>query len=131
MPEIGKKGTAKVTVSEQNTAKTMGSGSLEVFATPALVALMEAAACNCLADALEEGTTTVGTAMNIQHVSATPTGMEVTAEAELTAVEGRKFAFTVRAFDGAGLIGEGTHERFLVQSGKFTARANSKREGSK
>lgn len=120
------KGTANTTVNETNFAVTMGSGSLKVFATPAMVALMEKAACNCIADFLDEGETTVGTEMNIKHISATPDTMEVTAEATLTAVNGRELTFEVRAYDKCGEIGSGTHKRFLVYAEKFTAKAYDK-----
>ena len=79
-----------------------------------MVALMEASACNCLADFLDEGETTVGTALDIKHISATPVDMAVTAEATLTEVNGREFTFEVKAFDESGEIGCGTHKRFLV-----------------
>lgn len=120
------KGVAKATVNENNFAATMGSGSLKVFATPAMVALMEAAACDCLAEYLDEGETTVGTELNIKHISATPDTMNVTAEAVLTAVNGREFTFEVKAYDECVEIGCGTHKRFLVYSEKFTAKTYEK-----
>lgn len=123
---INVKGIAKTTVNENNFAATMGSGSLKVFATPAMVALMEASACDCLAGYLEEGETTVGTELNIKHISATPDTMNVTAEAVLTAVNGREFTFEVKAYDECGEIGCGTHKRFLVYSEKFTAKTYEK-----
>ncbi|MDE6784887.1 MAG: dihydrolipoamide acyltransferase, partial [Ruminococcus sp.] len=95
---INIKGTSSVEVSEDNLAVTMGSGSLKVFATPAMVALMEKAACSCLSDYLDDGETTVGTEMNIKHTSATPQGMNVTAEAVLKSVNGREFTFEVTAY---------------------------------
>lgn len=122
------KGKAVTSVSENNFASTMGSGSLKVFATPAMVALMEAAACDCLAQYLDDGETTVGTELNIKHSSATPDGMQVTAEAVLTAVNGREFTFDVKAYDECGEIGCGTHKRFLVYSEKFTAKTYEKNE---
>ncbi len=123
----GIKGKAEVSVTEQNTALAMGSGTLEVFATPAMVALMESAAYSSVASALEPGTGTVGTVMNIQHVSATPLGMRVTAESELVEIDGRRLVFSVQAFDDSGLIGTGTHERFVVSNEKFMAKAEKKR----
>ncbi len=120
------KGTASTTVNESNFAATMGSGSLKVFATPAMVALMEASACNCLADYLDEGETTVGTELDIKHIAATPETMKVTAEAVLTAVNGREFTFEVKAYDECGEIGCGIHKRFLVFSEKFTAKTYEK-----
>lgn len=123
---INVKGIAKTTVNENNFAATMGSGSLKVFATPAMVALMEASACDCLAGYLEEGETTVGTELNIKHIAATPDTMNVTSEAVLTAVNGREFTFEVKAYDECGEIGCGTHKRFLVYSEKFTAKTYEK-----
>lgn len=111
---------------KETLASQVGSGSLDVFATPQMIMLMEKAACTCLAPYLENDETTVGTEMNVKHISATPCGMKVTATAELTAVNGREFTFTVKASDEAGAIGEGTHKRFLVYGEKFTAKANSK-----
>lgn len=124
--EIGIKGIAELTVSSNELAVNVGSGSLEVFATPVMTMLMEKSACNCLADYMENDETTVGTELNIQHVSATPEGMKVHAEAVLTAINGREFTFEVTAYDEAGLIGKGTHKRFLVFGEKFTAKAKSK-----
>lgn len=120
------KGTSSVEVSENNLAAAMGSGSLRVFATPAMVALMEKAACICLSDYLDEGETTVGTEMNIKHTSATPQGMNVTAEAVLKSINGREFTFEVTAYDTQGEIGKGTHKRFLVYSEKFTEKTYKK-----
>ena len=114
-------------MTEQNTAKAMGSGTLDVFATPAMVALMESAAYRSVAAELEPGMGTVGTLMNVEHVSATPVGMRVTAESELTEIDGRRLVFTVKALDDAGLIGTGTHERFIVVDEKFVAKAAKKR----
>jgi predicted thioesterase len=123
---IGEKATYSIMVSESNTAKTMGSGSLEVFATPAMVAIMEKASTMALQPYLEEGSTTVGTALNISHVSATPVGMKVFATAEVISVEGREITFKVQAFDEVGLIGEGTHKRFVVFAEKFQSKTNAK-----
>ena len=104
-------------------AKTMGSGSLDVFATPSMVALMEEAACNALAG-LSAGETTVGTRIDTSHLAATVFGATVTAEATVTAVEGKKLDFTVEAKDSTGkTIGKGAHTRFVVESEKFMARA--------
>lgn len=125
-PEIGIKGIAELTVSSNKLAVNVGSGSLEVFATPVMTMLMEKSACNCLADYMENDETTVGTELNIQHVSATPEGMKVHAEAVLIAINGREFTFEVTAYDESGLIGKGTHKRFLVFGEKFTAKAKSK-----
>lgn len=120
------KGTAETKATADKLAVNMKSGSLKVFATPAMVAIMEEAACNCLADYLESGETTVGTEMNIKHISATPENMNITAEAVLTEINGREFTFEVTAFDECGTIGTGTHKRFLVYSEKFTAKTYAK-----
>ena len=120
----GMKGKAETVVTEKNTAKAMGSGTLDVFATPAMVALMEEAAWKCVAPELEPGMGTVGTLMNGQQ---TPLSMHVTAECELTEVDNRRLVFTVKAFDEVGPIGSGTHERFIVKDEKFVAKANAKR----
>lgn len=117
--DIGLKGTATVQVNEENTALAMGSGNLEVFATPAMVALMEQAACESVQPFLAEDESSVGTSMQITHVSATPLAMEVTAESELVEVDRKSLKFKVRAFDAAGLIGEGVHERFIINAERF------------
>ncbi len=119
---------ASVTVTNTNTALSMGSGSLPVFATPAMVALMEEAACRVMDGLLSEGITSVGTAMSVNHLAATPVGMTVTAEAELLEQDGRKYVFRVTATDEKGLIGEGRHERFAVDKDRFLAKTNSKLE---
>lgn len=117
----GIKGTSTVMCDENNCALNMGSGTLEVFATPAMVALMEKAAWECVQPYLEDGQGTVGTLMNVKHLSATPLGDTVTAEAVLTEIDGRKLVFEVRASDSVGIIGEGEHERFIVGNERFMA----------
>lgn len=124
--ECGIKGTAEIEVSAAELAVNVGSGSLDVFATPAMIMLMEKAACSCLDDYLENDETTVGTALDVRHISATPLGMKVSAEALLTEINGREFTFNVIASDEAGKIGEGIHKRFLVYGEKFMAKTNSK-----
>lgn len=124
--ECGIKGTAEIEVSAAELAVNVGSGSLDVFATPAMIMLMEKAACSCLDDFLENDETTVGTALDVRHISATPLGMKVSAEALLTEINGREFTFNVTASDEAGKIGEGIHKRFLVYGEKFMAKTNSK-----
>ncbi|MDD6060295.1 MAG: thioesterase family protein [Ruminococcus sp.] len=124
--ECGIKGTAEIEVSAAELAVNVGSGSLDVFATPAMIMLMEKAACSCLADYLENDETTVGTALDVRHISATPLGMKVSAEALLTEINGRELTFNVTASDEAGKIGEGIHKRFLVYGEKFMAKTNSK-----
>lgn len=123
---VGMKGTVQTVAEREDTALEVGSGSLLVYATPCMVALMEGAACEAIAEGLGENETTVGTALNIEHTSATPVGLEVRAEAEVTAVEGKVITFTVRAFDEAGEIGHGTHTRVMVQSQRFLDRAYAK-----
>lgn len=126
--QIGKKNQIKTIVKETDTAKTLGSGELAVLATPRMIALMEECAYKCISSDLEVGATTVGTLMNVKHVSATPIGMEVTIEAEITENEGRRVCFLVKAYDECGLIGEGIHERFIVYSEKFTEKTYAKLE---
>ena len=123
---VGMKGIVETLVEREDTAKEVGSGSLLVYATPCMVALMEGAACEAIAEALGENQTTVGTALNIEHISATPVGLEVRAEAEVTAVEGKVITFAVRAFDEAGEIGRGTHKRVIVNAQKFLEKAYAK-----
>lgn len=124
--KAGIKGNDSVMVEESNTAAAMGSGMLPVFATPAMVALMEKTASESVQPYLEEGCGSVGTSLNVKHVSATPLGMEVRCESELTEVDGRRLVFSVKAFDKAGLIGEGTHERFLIKNESFLKKAEQK-----
>ena len=113
-------------VTEALTAKTVGSGTLDVLATPVMIAKMEEAAWKPVAEHLEEGSGSVGILMNAQHLSATPVGLEVTCTAELTAVEGRKLVYKVSAWDAKGPIGEGVHERAIIQNERFVAKAYSK-----
>ena len=124
--EAGKSYTVKIKVEEKDTAMVVGSGTLAVLATPKMIALMEEAAYKCVAEDIEPGTSSVGTLMNVKHLSATPVGMEVSATATVTEVDGRRIAFKVEAYDEAGLIGEGIHERFVVAEEKFVAKTYSK-----
>ena len=123
---IGMKVQASTLVEREDTALEVGSGDLLVYATPCMAALMEGAACEAIAPALGETETTVGTVLNLEHLSATPVGMEVRAEAEVTAVEGKAVTFSIQAFDEAGLIGRGTHKRVVVSSQKFLDKTYSK-----
>ena len=123
---VGMKGIAETAVEREDTAAEVGSGSLLVYATPCMVALMEGAACEAIAEAIPEGQTTVGIALNIEHIAATPVGLEVRAEAEVTAVEGKVITFELHAFDEAGEIGRGTHKRCIVNSQKFLDKTYSK-----
>lgn len=120
------KGEAHTTVTPDKLASTVGSGSLNVYATPMLAALMEEAACNAVAALLEDGETTVGTELTIQHTAATPQGREVTAEAELVSVNGRELTLRVTARDSVGEIGHGMHKRFVVYAEKFQAKAEKR-----
>ena len=124
--EIGRKGRAETIVTPENTAQAAGSGLVPVFATPWMVALMENAAVNAVQGALASDQGTVGTRLDVTHDAATPVGMRVWAEAEVTAAEGRKLTFAVSAYDEAGKIGGGTHERFIIQTEKFLARVQAK-----
>ncbi len=126
--KVGLKGTVKATVDDTNTAKIVGSGLLDVFATPMMIALMEKASCVAIENSLEDGMTTVGTMVNVEHLSATPKGMEVTVDSIVTAVDGRKISFEVIAFDEVGIIGKGTHDRFIVNAEKFTSKTYSKKQ---
>ena len=123
---VGMKGVVSTLAEREDTAKEVGSGDLLVYATPCMVALMEGAACEAIADALTDTQTTVGTALNIEHISATPVGLEVRAEAEVTAVEGKVITFAVAAYDEAGEIGRGSHKRVIVNSQKFLEKAYMK-----
>ncbi len=128
MLEAGIKGEQKVEVVYENTATAVGSGVLEVFATPCMIALMEKTACDSVIPYLNEGDGSVGTELNIKHVSATPIGMTVRCESELVEVDGRRLVFDVKAYDEIGLIGEGRHERFIVNNEKFQNKTNKKGE---
>lgn len=123
---IGLKGFASTKADSSTLASAVGSGSLNVFSTPYMTALMEKAACNALDKYLENDEATVGTALDIRHTSASPEGMDISAEAVLTEINGREFTFDVTAYDNAGLIGNGTHKRFLVCAERFIEKVNSK-----
>ena len=123
---VGMKGEVGTLVEREDTAKEVGSGSLLVYATPCMVALMEGAACEAIEEAMGDDKTSVGTELNIQHISATPVGMDVRAEAVVTAVDGKVITFEVKAFDEAGEIGKGTHKRVIVNTQKFLEKAYDK-----
>ena len=126
MLEVGIKGQRETIVAKENTAAGIGSGSLEVFSTPMMILLMEESCFMSVNDILEEGFTTVGTCVNVKHLSATPLGMKVVIKSELIKVDGRALTFKVEAYDEKGLIGEGIHERFIVNNEKFQAKTDSK-----
>ena len=123
---IGIENTVSAKVNDTNTALAMGSGGLKVLATPAVSALMEKAAFELIQPYLEEGITTVGTMISLEHISASPIGADITAKAVLTSFEGRKFCFDISAFDNAGLIAQGKHERFSVKTESFMKRTDAK-----
>lgn len=124
--KVGMEYTAKTVVDKSNTASAVGSGLLEVFATPMMIALMELAAAGCIQGELEEGQASVGTKIEVAHTSATPVGMEVYATARVTGVDRRRVDFEVSARDGAGKIGSGTHTRFVVDAAPFLEKAQNK-----
>ena len=123
---VGMKGEAVTMAEREDTAKEVGSGDLLVYATPCMAALMEGAACEAIAEALPDTQTTVGTYLAIEHLSATPVGLEVRAEATVTEVDGKVITFDVKAFDEIGEIGHGTHKRVIVNSQKFLEKAYNK-----
>lgn len=116
---VGLKGTAEALVERADTALEVGSGSLLVYATPCMAALMEGAACEAIADLLPEDKTTVGTDLSISHTSATPVGLEVHAVAEITDFDGKVITYRIEAFDEAGKIGEAVHKRVIVSVQRF------------
>jgi predicted thioesterase len=126
---VGLKGRAETVVTDANTAQAACSGALPVFGTPFMCALMEEAAWKSIAPHLEPGQSTVGTKLDISHDSATPVGMKVWAESEITEVDGKRLVLTVAAFDERGPIGRGTHERFIVTDERFLAKCAKKLEG--
>jgi predicted thioesterase len=123
---VGMKAEVFSFVEKEDTAKEVGSGSLLVYATPCMVALMEGAACEAIEEAMGDDKTSVGTELNIQHISATPVGMDVRAEAVVTAVDGKVVTFEVHAYDESGEIGRGTHKRVIVPTQKFLEKAYNK-----
>jgi len=127
MLSTGIKGAQSVGVTEENTAAALGSGDLPVFATPAMIALIEKTASESVAPYLEMGQSTVGTHLDIAHSSATPIGMTVVCETELIEIDRRRIVFSVRVYDSKGDVGSGTHERFVVDSARFMEKAVLKR----
>ena len=124
--ETGICGVQTIVVTEQQTAKHLGSGELAVFATPCMIALMENTAYRSVQPCLEPGQGTVGTLLNVKHLAATPVGMEVRCETRLIEIDRKRLVFEVKAFDACGLIGEGVHERFIVDNQRFMQKAGSK-----
>ena len=126
MLQTGIKGTGEALVTEELSARAMGSGELPVYATPAMLALVEETAWKSVAPALEPGQGTVGTKLDLAHLAATPLGRKVRCETLLTEIDRRRLVFTAEVWDEAGKIGEGTHERFIVDNEKFLAKADAR-----
>ena len=124
---IGIKGVQSVTVTTENTAQSVGSGMLPVFATPAMAALMEKTAALSVADSLGEGEGTVGISLNIRHLAAIPVGLTVECESELIEIDRKRLVFNLKVTDGVDVIGDGTHERFIINNEKFMAKAQAKK----
>ncbi|WP_314923530.1 thioesterase family protein [Mogibacterium diversum] len=124
--DTGIKGYKEITVTKELTAISLGSGDLEVYATPAMIALMEETASESVKPKLEIGQGSVGTYIAIKHLAATPIGMRVRCESELVEVDGRRLVFNITAYDEKDKIGEGTHERFIISNDKFQSKVNSK-----
>lgn len=127
MIEKGIKGRLEQVVTPDVTADRIGSGLVKVFATPMMIALIEKTCNESVVPYLDEGQGTVGTLINVSHCAATPVGMKVWCESELTEVDRRRLVFSVKAYDECGLIGEGLHERFVIDSAKFQAKAEGKK----
>ena len=125
--ELGLVGEARLRVTDAHTAQRIGSGALPVLGTPEMIRLMEQASVAALAGKLPQGQTSVGVRLDVQHLAATPVGLEVTARAELAQVDGRRLTFNVQAFDDAELVGVGTHQRVIVETARFLERAEAKR----
>ena len=127
MIEIGIKGHLEQVVTPEMSAARVGSGLVDVFATPMMIALIEKTCNDCVLPLLAEGEGTVGTHLDVSHLSATPIGMRVWCDSELVEIDRRRLVFSVKACDECGLIGEGTHERFVIDTAKFTAKVEGKR----
>lgn len=123
---VGLTGAVSTLVEREDTALEVGSGSLLVYATPCMVALMEGAACEAIAEALPDDKTSVGIELSIQHTSATPVGMEVSATAEVTAVDGNIVTFSLTASDESGVIGSGVHKRAIISTQRFLDKTYAK-----
>ena len=128
MIEKGIKGHLEEMVTPEMSAARVGSGLVDVLATPMMIALIEKTCNECVLPHLEAGQGTVGTLVNVSHTAATPIGMRVWCDAELVEVDRRRLVFKVQAFDPCGLIGEGTHERFIIDTKKFFEKVKMKNE---
>lgn len=126
MLEKGIKGQGEIIVTESDTAQALGSGSLAVLATPAMIALMEKTARLSVSSYLDDGQSTVGTLVNVKHLVASPVGMKITCRTELIEIDRRRLVFHVECFDSAGIIGEGEHERFIIDEAKFMSKTEAK-----
>ncbi len=126
MLKIGLKLEKEIIVSESTTAKHMGSGDLDVYATPCMIALMEGTANDSIKEYLDDGQGSVGTLINVKHLSASPLNIKVRATSELVEIDGKRLVFNVQAFDENGLIGEGRHERYVISNDKFMQRVSEK-----
>lgn len=126
MLNVGLKGSQTEAVTKDKTAEAMGSGGLPVYATPAMIALMEKTSMLSVEKELDEGCSTVGTKLEIEHVSATALGKEITCESELIEIDRRRLVFSVTAYDNAGVIGKGKHERFIIDCAKFMEKVATK-----
>ena len=126
MIEVGMKNRQEITVTEELTAAALGSGLVPVYGTPFMIALIEGTACQCVLPELEEGQGTVGTRLDVEHLGATPVGMKVWCEVELTDVDRKKLVFSAEVYDETGLVGRGTHERFIIDNDRFIEKAMAK-----
>lgn len=126
MIEVGIKGRMETIVTPDNVATSVGSGRVKVFSTPNMIQLMERAALFSIEPYLEKGQSSVGTHINVSHCAATPVGMRVWTESEVMEIDRRRITFAVKAYDERGLIGEGTHERFIIDIEKFQSKADNK-----
>lgn len=125
--KLGMTGMKEDMVTEKNTAMAYGSGEVAVYATPAMIGLMENASLSAVDPHLPEGMATVGTRLDVKHLTATPTGMKVRAVAELLEIEGKRLLFKIEAFDEKEKIGEGIHERFIINLAKFLSKCEEKK----
>jgi fluoroacetyl-CoA thioesterase len=124
--KVGMRAEIELVVEDQHTAAAFGSGGVRVLATPMMIGLMEKAALTAVDPHLGEGYATVGTVVNAKHIAATPVGMKARAVAELTAIDGKKLSFNIEAYDEKEKIGEGTHERYIIELEKFLKRTEAK-----
>ncbi len=124
--KTGIKHKHQIIVTKEQLASSLGSGGIDVFATPMMITIMEAAALYGVQPYLEQGQSTVGTLVNVKHLAATPLGMTVWAEAELVEIDRKRLVFDVKAYDQNGLIGEGRHERFIIDKVAFLEKVSAK-----